>query len=117
MEQPSSPAHSPSGAPRNFLLSYFVFVLGIRFRGSSRFPAEIGEYDYGARAINLLHKSKLTWWDPLSVTVSNLASGRSGEGMLLPRQCGSLGADLAWRGNVVDLVDVAVKVPPLKAGG
>lgn len=60
MEQPSSTTRSPSGAPRNFLLSYFVFVLGIRFRGSSRFPAEIGEYDYGARAINLLHKSKLT---------------------------------------------------------
>lgn len=58
--RPRLASRSPLGAPCNFLLSYFVFVPELRFRGSSQLPAEIGECDYGVRAINLLHKSKLT---------------------------------------------------------
>lgn len=69
---PLAPVLILLGALRNFSLSYLVFVLELHFRGSSQLPAEIGKYDCGVRAPNLLHKSQLTEWDVLSVTVNNL---------------------------------------------
>lgn len=57
--RPRLASRLPLGAPCNFSLS-FVFVPELRFQGSSQLPAEIGEYDYSVRDINLLHKSKLT---------------------------------------------------------
>lgn len=69
---PPAPALILLGALHNFSLSYLVFVLELHFRGSSQLPAEIGEYDCGVRALNLFHKSQITEWDVLSVTVNNL---------------------------------------------